>query len=230
MQILELFGGVGAPRIALQNLGYDPKVIDYVEIDLNAVRSYNAMFNHEHRPQSVQGWNLKPDVLVHGSPCQDFSIAGKREAADPLKETRSSLMFETLSIIENMGVWKPRIVLWENVKNVLSSYMKHNFQRYLDKMDDLGYANSFELLDATEFGLPQKRERVFCVSILGGPAFNFGLVERTPMKNIRGGGILKLIRMFSQNMQLLNRQCLPLFLRVERRGLVAHLISLRNTL
>ena len=116
------------------------------------------------------------------------------------------------------------------MKNVLSSYMKHNFQRYLDKMDDLGYANSFELLDATEFGLPQKRERVFCVSILGGPAFNFGLVERTPMKNIRGGGILKLIRMFSQNMQLLNRQCLPLFLRVERRGLVAHLISLRNTL
>ena len=60
MQILELFGGIGAPRIALRNLGIQVKAIDYVEIDEKAVISYNAMFEDdlEYKPQSVVGWNL----------------------------------------------------------------------------------------------------------------------------------------------------------------------------
>lgn len=76
LQILELFGGIGAPRVALRNLGIPVKSIDYVEIDEKAVRSYNAMFreNLKFETQTVVGWNLKPDILVHGSPCQDFSI------------------------------------------------------------------------------------------------------------------------------------------------------------
>lgn len=73
IKILELFGGIGAPRKALLNLGYPHKAIDYVEIDEKSVRTYNALYDHLHKPQSVVGWNLKPDILVHGSPCQDFS-------------------------------------------------------------------------------------------------------------------------------------------------------------
>ena len=78
VQILELFGGIGSPRCALRNLNIPTKAIDYVEIDENAVRSYNAMFAEEleYKTQSVVGWNLKPDILIHGSPCQDMSIAG----------------------------------------------------------------------------------------------------------------------------------------------------------
>lgn len=81
IQILELFGGIGSPRCALRNIGVDVKAIDYVEIDEKAVRSYNAMFESElpYKIQSVVGWNLKPDILIHGSPCQDFSIAGGKE-------------------------------------------------------------------------------------------------------------------------------------------------------
>lgn len=77
VQILELFGGIGSPRCALRNLNIPTKAIDYVEIDENAVRSYNAMFAEEleYKTQSVVGWNLKPDILIHGSPCQDMSIA-----------------------------------------------------------------------------------------------------------------------------------------------------------
>lgn len=73
VQILELFGGIGSPRCALRNLNIPTKAIDYVEIDENAVRSYNAMFAEEleYKTQSVVGWNLKPDILIHGSPCQD---------------------------------------------------------------------------------------------------------------------------------------------------------------
>lgn len=76
IQILELFGGIGSPRCALRNLGIPTKAIDYVEIDENAVRSYNSMFREEleYKTQTVVGWNLKPDILIHGSPCQDMSI------------------------------------------------------------------------------------------------------------------------------------------------------------
>lgn len=175
VQILELFGGIGSPRCALRNLNIPTKAIDYVEIDENAVRSYNAMFAEEleYKTQSVVGWNLKPDILIHGSPCQDFSIAGQQKGAEEGSETRSSLMWETIHIIQNMGKWKPKYVIWENVKNVLSKHMIANFKRYQSEMEKLGYSNSYEILDARDFGLPQARERVFTVSVLNGEKFDF---------------------------------------------------------
>lgn len=74
IQILELFGGIGSPRCALRNLNIPTKAIDYVEINEKAVRSYNSMFREEleYKTQTVVGWNLKPDILIHGSPCQDM--------------------------------------------------------------------------------------------------------------------------------------------------------------
>ena len=186
IQILELFGGIGAPRCALRNLGVPVKSIDYVEIDEKAVRSYNAMFagELEYRVQDVRGWNLKPDVLVHGSPCQDFSIAGKQKGADPNSGTRSSLMWETLCIIRAMGEWRPRLVIWENVPNVLSRHMRHNFEKYLEAMRDMGYRNACDTLNATDFGLPQNRRRVFTVSILDGKPFDFSTLAKRPMRPI----------------------------------------------
>lgn len=199
IQILELFGGIGSPRCALRNIGIPVKAIDYVEIDEKAVRSYNAMFKEDldYKTQSVIGWNLKPDVLVHGSPCQDMSIAGHQgkataddgrinrgKGADEGSGTRSSLMWETIHIIQQMGEWKPRYVIWENVKNVTSRHMKANFNRYLREMEKLGYTNSYKLLDAREFGLPQARERVFTISVMGNQKFCFDDLIRTPMRNI----------------------------------------------
>lgn len=186
VQILELFGGIGSPRCALRNIGIPVKAIDYVEIDEKAVRSYNAMFANEleYKTQSVVGWNLKPDILIHGSPCQDFSIAGHQKGADEGSETRSSLMWETIHIIEQMGEWKPKYVIWENVKNVRSKHMRANHDRYIKEMSRLGYTSNYAVLDAREFGLPQARERVFTVSILGTDRFEFDDLIRTPMKNI----------------------------------------------
>ena len=186
IQTLELFGGIGAPRCALRNLGVDVKAIDYVEIDEKAVRSYNAMFKKDlpYKTQTVVGYNLKPDILIHGSPCQDFSIAGHQKGADEGSETRSSLMWETINIIKNMGVWKPRVVIWENVKNVLSKHMVHNFSKYIEEMNKLGYTSNYDVLNAMDFGLPQRRERVFTVSCLDGTFFNFNTLERKSMRNI----------------------------------------------
>lgn len=187
VQILELFGGIGSPRCALRNLGIPTKAIDYVEIDEKAVRSYNNMFSEDlpYKTQSVVGWNLKPDILIHGSPCQDFSIAGHQRGADEGSETRSSLMWETIHIIEQMGEWKPQYVIWENVKNVKSKHMIANFVRYQKELERMGYTNNYEVLDAREFGLPQARERVFTISCLKGEKFNFDELIRTPMQDIR---------------------------------------------
>ena len=187
VQILELFGGIGSPRCALRNLGIPTKAIDYVEIDEKAVRSYNNMFSEElpYKTQSVVGWNLKPDILIHGSPCQDFSIAGHQRGADEGSETRSSLMWETIHIIEQMGQWKPQYIIWENVKNEKSKHMFANFVRYQKELEQMGYTNNYEVLDAREFGLPQARERVFTISCLKGEKFNFDDLIRTPMQDIR---------------------------------------------
>lgn len=184
IKILELFGGIGAPRKALINLGVKHKSIDYVEWNEKAVRTYNAMFDNRYKPESVVGYDLKPDILVHGSPCQDFSIAGKQYGGNAEDGTRSSLMFETLKIIESMGAWRPRVVIWENVKNVLSKRMKSAFNRYLSDMERLGYTNSYEVLDARDFGIPQSRERVFVISKLNGTPFDFGRLKKKPMRSV----------------------------------------------
>ena len=186
IKILELFGGIGSPRKALINLGIPVKAIDYVEIDEKAVKSYNSIFKKdlEYKTQNVVGYNLKPDILIHGSPCQNFSIAGKQEGGDKGSNTKSSLMWETINIINQMGEWKPKVVILENVKNVLSKHMIHNFNLYLSEMDSMGYTNSYEVLNALDFGLPQRRERVFTISMLNGIKFNFNKLERKAYRSI----------------------------------------------
>jgi DNA (cytosine-5)-methyltransferase 1 len=193
IKILELFGGIGAPRKALINLGIDHKSIDYVEIQENRVRAYNALYDHAHKPQSVIGWNLKPDILVHGSPCQDNSRAQYSSVMDKSKKkrgavadsgTRSSLMHETVKIIRNMGEWKPKVVIWENVVGVLEKNTISAFNDYLHQLSEMGYTNSFDVLDARDFGIPQARERVFCISTLSSSPFDFKCLPKIPMRHI----------------------------------------------
>lgn len=121
LKILELFGGIGAFRKALKNLKIPHKAIDYVEWDEKAVRSYNAMFNNDYQPQDVRGYNLRPDALFHGSPCQDYSAAGLQYGGNVEDGTRSSLMFETIEIIKNFGEW--RLSLFKIFGTEFSSYL-----------------------------------------------------------------------------------------------------------
>lgn len=95
--------------------------------------------------------------------CQDFSLAGKQAGGDKDSGTRSSLMYETIRIVERL---KPKYVIWENVKNLLSKKHRHNFDAYLEKMEQLGYINYYQVLNAKDYGIPQNRERVFTISIL----------------------------------------------------------------
>lgn len=164
IRLLEFFGGIGAIRKAFERLDIPHEVVDYVEIDEFAVKSYNAMFGTNFEPQDISKWNkdIDVDLIMHGSPCQDFSIAGLQKGGDEGSGTRSSLMYETLRNVKRL---RPKYVIWENVKNILSKKHRHNFDKYLDTMEDLGYNNYYQVLNAKDYGIPQNRERVFTVSI-----------------------------------------------------------------
>ena len=178
IKILECFGGIGALTKAFKRQEIPHKVVDYVEIDKYAVASYNAINGTNFEPQDICKWDkdIEVDLIMHGSPCQDFSLAGKQAGGDEGSGTRSSLMYETIRIVKKL---KPKYVIWENVKNLISKKHRHNFDAYLETMSSLGYTNYYQVLNAKDYGIPQNRERVFTISILGNDTYEF------PKENIQ---------------------------------------------
>ncbi len=164
LRVLELFGGIGACSKALEKLGIDYEIEDYVEIDKYAVASFNAIHNTNFEPQDITTWNkdIDVDLIMHGSPCQDISVAGLQKGADKDSGTRSSLMYETIRIVEKL---KPKYVIWENVKNLIGKKHKHNHDIYIYTLDKMGYNTYYQVLNAKDYGIPQNRERVFTISI-----------------------------------------------------------------
>jgi len=119
------------------------------------------------------------DLITHGSPCQDFSIAGRLAGGDKGSGTRSSLMWCTVDIVEAV---RPKYVVWENVKNLLSVKNKHNFDGYIQVMDELGYKSYYQVLNAKDYGIPQNRERVFTVSIRKDLGIEYEFPKRFELK------------------------------------------------
>lgn len=168
LKLLELFGGIGAPRRAWQNLGYNLKSIDYVEVLPYAVMAYNKMFECGPAPQDIRIWNMSPDIVVHGSPCQDFSNEGKNN----LNTGRSILFERVLQILDpnpSNGYpelsRQPKVVVWENVPRMVWCF-KDILDYYIETMEEFGYVSQWKVLTASDYNIPQKRDRVFVVSIL----------------------------------------------------------------
>lgn len=164
IKVLELFGGIGACSKALERLGIEYEIADYVEIDKYAVASFNAIHGTNYQPQDIKDWDkdIQVDLIMHGSPCQDFSLAGKQAGGDKDSGTRSSLMYETIRIVNKL---KPKYIIWENVKNLISKKHIHNFNAYIQALEDIGYKSYYKVLNAKDYGIPQNRERVFTISI-----------------------------------------------------------------
>lgn len=182
IKILELFGGIGACTKAFERLGIEHEVVDYVEIDKFAVRSYNVIHDYHFEPQDITKWDrtdIEVDLICHGSPCQDFSMAGFQRGGDINSGTRSSLMYESVRII---GRLRPKYVIYENVKNILADKHVHNFYLYLDTLKGLGYTNYYQVLNALDYGIPQHRNRVFVVSIRNDINQPFKFPEKMELK------------------------------------------------
>lgn len=186
LKVLEAFGGIGAPRRALENCGYNIKSIDYIEILPYAVLAYNRIFECGPRPQDIRIWNMSPDVVIHGSPCQDFSNEGRNNI-----NTGRSILFERmLQILDPFPEdghpelsRQPKVVIWENVPGLLWKF-KDCLDYYIEVMEQFGYISYYQVLTASDYNIPQNRDRVFVVSILEDVpgAHSFSFPEKVPQK------------------------------------------------
>lgn len=173
MRVLELFAGYGSQALALENLGIE-FVSDISEIDPYAIKAYNQIHGETHNWGDITKIDETKlpyyDLITYSSPCQDFSVAGLGKGGDKDSGTRSSLLWECERIIRAV---KPKYLLMENVKNLVGEKHKHNFIRWLRVLEMMGYWNFWQVLNAKDYGVPQNRERVFVVSILGGGQYLF---------------------------------------------------------
>ena len=169
LRLIELFAGIGSQTQALKNIGVPHKVVAISEIDKYAITSYTAIHGEPNNLGDIKEIKELPDadLWTYSFPCQDISVAGK--GAGIKEGTRSGLLFEVERLLkvaaENNTL--PKSLLLENVKNLVSKKFKADFDAWLKVLEDLGYTNYWQILNAKDYGIPQNRERVFCVSIRG---------------------------------------------------------------
>lgn len=169
LRLIELFAGIGSQTQALTNIGIAHRVVAISEIDKYAIQSYEAMHGKANNLGDIRKIEELPDadLWTYSFPCQDISVAGK--GAGIKEGTRSGLLFEVerlLRVASEKGTL-PKYLLLENVKNLVSKKFKADFDKWLDFLSELGYTNYWKVLNAKDYGIPQNRERVFCVSIRG---------------------------------------------------------------
>ena len=168
MNFLDLFAGIGGFRLGMERAGH--KCVGFCEIDKFARLSYKAMHNTEseieyHDINEVTNEEFrklrgKVDIICGGFPCQAFSIAGKQLG---FEDARGTLFYEIARATKEI---KPRYLLLENVRNLLSHDKGQTFTRILKILDELGYDAEWQVLNSKNFGVPQNRERVFIVGHL----------------------------------------------------------------
>jgi len=156
--------GVEAATVAWHDLGFEPQWFSEVDAFPSAVlqHHYPNIPNHGDMTKFKEWNNDKTiDLLVGGTPCQSFSVAGLRQG---LSDPRGNLMLTYLAMAEQL---KPKWLVWENVPGVLSSNGGRDFATFLTAMGKIGYGFAYRVLDAQYFGVPQRRRRVFVVGCLG---------------------------------------------------------------
>lgn len=166
MRYVSLFSGIEAASVAWAPLGWKPMAFSEIEPFPCAVLKERFPDVPNLGDVTEIEWRKfarkhgKPDLVVGGSPCQSFSVAGNREGL----EGASGLMWEYVRAVREL---KPGWVVWENVPGALSSTHGEDFRCVLESLDALGYGLAWRVLDAQFFGVAQRRERLFLVGHLG---------------------------------------------------------------
>lgn len=174
MKYATVCSGIEAPSAAWHDFGWSPVFFSEVDPFPSEVLAchYPDVPNHGDMSK-FEDWGYEKgavDVLVGGTPCQSFSIAGLRAG---LEDDRGNLALVFMRMVEQL---RPKWVIWENVPGVLSANGGRDFGSILGALDELGYGWAYRVLDAQNFGVPQRRRRVFLVGHSSGDARSAGQV------------------------------------------------------
>ena len=166
MKIIDLFSGIGGFSLGFQRAGYQFTEHYFSEIDKHAIANYKYNFPHAKHIGDIttlHGGDFRDiDIITFGSPCQNFSTAGRREG---LKGAKSSLIQHAIALIAQL---RPGIFIWENVKGAFSSNAGADFWAILQALAHIGgYRLEWQLLN-TSWLLPQNRERIYLIGHLAG--------------------------------------------------------------
>lgn len=178
LTVNELFAGIGAFRKALIRMGLPHGIVGISEIDRFAIKSYEAIYGEVRNYGDISKVEKLDyaDLWTYGFPCQDISLAGK-QAGVVQGVTRSGLLYEVERLLRRAKEdgELPKYLIMENVKNLVGKKFKNDFLTWCKTLEELGYKNEWQVLSAADYGVPQKRERVFCVSVRAdlGQGFSF---------------------------------------------------------
>ena len=182
VRLIELFAGIGSQAKALQRLGVDFEAWRVCEIDKYAMKSYNAIFGTSFETSDIMQIHAEDlgitdtdkyiYIMTYSFPCQDLSIAGNQAGMTKGSGTRSGLLWEVERLLDECTE-KPQVLLMENVPQVIGKKNIEDFHKWIHRLEELGYSNYVELLNAKDFGIPQNRLRCFMVSILGDYSYTF---------------------------------------------------------
>ena len=166
MKIIDLFSGIGGFSLGFQKAGYQFTEHYFSEIDKHAIANYKYNFPHAKYIgdiTTIQSADIaEADIITFGSPCQDFSLAGKRAG---LKGNKSSLIAQAITLIAQL---RPSVFVWENVKGAFSSNAGADFWAIIQAFANIGgYRLEWQLLN-TSWLLPQNRERIYLIGHLDG--------------------------------------------------------------
>ena len=180
VKVFEMFSGFGGASFALKRTDIPHQIVGYSEIDKYAIKTYNH--NHPNIKNYGDATKIDPkklpdfDLLTGGFPCQAFSIAGARKG---FEDTRGTLIYDILRIAAEK---KPKYMLLENVKGLLSHEDGRTFATIRHAITKLGYGVLFEVLNSKDYGTPQNRERIWIVCKLGGWDFmEFSFPRKEPL-------------------------------------------------
>lgn len=168
LTVNELFAGIGAFRKALINQNIPHEIVGISEIDKYAIKSYEAMYGETRNYGDISKVERLDyaDLWTYGFPCQDISLAGDMKGIVK-GETRSGLLHEVERLLEVAQEENtlPEFLIMENVKNLVSKKFIGDFQRWIERLSEFGYTTFWKALVASDYGIPQRRERVFAVSV-----------------------------------------------------------------
>lgn len=169
LKVLSLFSGIGAFEKSLTKLGVDYELVNYCEINKHASKAFSLIHGVSESlnlgdiskvdPNSIPDF----DIMTYGFPCQDISAMGNMKGLinEEGTLTRSGLFYEAMRIVKEK---KPKFLIAENVKMLVSKKFKGDLASMISFLDDLGYETTYQVLNSKDYGIPQSRNRVYIVS------------------------------------------------------------------